>query len=570
MLPGAFLVTLFLLAVHIVPRAIGQQMTKDELKPEEAAKASARADVPLFKQQSPLRASPQVCSLDGVLGIAPAGSTLTAEGCAPANMAIDPGETVMVDLKLMNNGGAPTTNLVATLQASGGVTNPSGPVTYGVIAPNQMASGSFTFTADSALACGGTITATLMLSDNGNPLPSVAFSFTTGALIVAYGENFDGVTPPALPTGWTANQGINTAGAPLWVTSNAGLPSPVADTAPNATYSEDPSDPCDNRIYTPVLMYTAGAQLIFKQNYDLEESDETTAFDAGVLEISVNGGAYTDIVTAGGTFAMGGYNHTAIDATFGNPLLPSRPNWSGISNGGTGGFEMCVVNLPASGAGMPVQFRWRMGSDLSVGHNGWRLDTVSIVRRVCCSSVPTVSSAVSLKTHGAAGDFPIDLPLTGITGVECRSGGATNDFTIKVTFSGNVAVTGSPQAQVIMGTATIGSGGVSNGGMVTAMGNMVTIPLTNVADQQTIQVRLNGVNNATFDEPAVDVVIPMSRLLGDSSGNGVVDASDVSQTKAQVGLAVTTGNFHSDMNETGSINASDVSIIKANIGHGVP
>src|SRR5213078_835298 len=141
-------------------------------------------------------------------------------------------------------------------------------------------------------------------------------------------------------------------------------------------------------------------------------------------------------------------------------------------------------------------------------------------------STLTISSAVSRKTHGGAGNFDVDLPLTGTTGVEDRSGGATNDFTMVVTFSTNVAVTGSPQAQVTLGTGTVGSGGVSNGGMVTVSGNTVTIPLTNVADQQTIMVRLNGVTVGTANG---DVTIPMSRLLGDSNGNRAVNAGDIAQ-----------------------------------------
>jgi len=133
-----------------------------------------------------------------------------------------------------------------------------------------------------------------------------------------------------------------------------------------------------------------------------------------------------------------------------------------------------------------------------------------------------------------------------------------------VTFSTNVSVTGSPQAQVTLGTGTIGSGGVSNGGMVTVAGNIVTIPLTNVADQQTINVTLNGVNGA------INVVIPMSRLLGDTNANRVVNASDVAQTKGQLGQVVTVANFRSDVNANGAINSNDVALIKANIPHIVP
>jgi hypothetical protein len=315
------------------------------------------------------------------------------------------------------------------------------------------------------------------------------------------------------------------------------------------------------------------------------------AFDAGVLEVSINGGPYQDIVAAGGSFVTGGYNHTSLSTGFSNPLLADHcpggvcATWSGISNAGAGGFEACMVNLPAAGVGMPCTFRWRMGSDTSVSHNGWRVDTVKILDGAntifsqnfdpvytCCSgAVPTVSMAQTIKTHGGAGDFGIDLPLTGTSGVECRAGGATNDYTIKVTFSGNVAVTGSPQAQVTSGMGTIGTGGVSNGGMVTVMGNMVTIPLTNVADQQTITVKLNGVTGASgSDVPAVDVTIPMSRLLGDTNGNRAVNASDTSQTKGRIGQTVTSTNFRSDVNANGSINAGDASLVKANSGHAVP
>jgi hypothetical protein len=186
------------------------------------------------------------------------------------------------------------------------------------------------------------------------------------------------------------------------------------------------------------------------------------------------------------------------------------------------------------------------------------------------TSALTVTGAGSRKTHGTAGPFDITLPTSGTTGVEDRSGGATNDFTMIVSFSANVTVSGSPQAQVTMGTGTIGSGGVSNGGAVTVAGNVVTIPLTNVVDQQTINVTLNGVNSTLADEPAANFVIPMSRLLGDTNGNRAVNASDVTLTKSRSGQTVTSANFRSDVNANGAINAGDASIVKANTGHAVP
>jgi YVTN family beta-propeller protein len=180
------------------------------------------------------------------------------------------------------------------------------------------------------------------------------------------------------------------------------------------------------------------------------------------------------------------------------------------------------------------------------------------------TEIPCVTAAASRMTHGAVGDFDIDLPLGGAPGIETRTRGGTNDYTMVVTFSANVVVTGSPQAQVTLGTATIGSNGIGNGGMVTVSGNVVTIPLTNVANAQTINIRLNGVTGA--DAPAVDVTIPMSMLIGDVNASGVVNATDVVLTKAQLAQPVTTSNFRADVNASGNINASDVSLVKSHLG----
>ncbi|MGH9697027.1 MAG: FG-GAP-like repeat-containing protein, partial [Bryobacteraceae bacterium] len=188
-------------------------------------------------------------------------------------------------------------------------------------------------------------------------------------------------------------------------------------------------------------------------------------------------------------------------------------------------------------------------------------NTLSILLRDCAL---TPTGVVSRKTHGNAGSFDIDLPLAGSPGIECRAAGGTNDYTMIATFSGNVSVTGNPQAQVTLGTGTIGSGGVGNGGMVTINGNTVIIPLTNVASVQTINVTLFGVNGIG------NVVIPMSVLVGDANGNGVVNAADVAQTKSRIGQAVDQTSFRSDVNADGNLNASDVAIIKSRAGTGLP
>ena len=180
------------------------------------------------------------------------------------------------------------------------------------------------------------------------------------------------------------------------------------------------------------------------------------------------------------------------------------------------------------------------------------------------TSAPVAQSVVSRKTHDFAGVYNIVLPLSGTPGIECRNGGATNDYTLIVTFNANVSVNGNPQAAVTSGTGTIGSGGVSNGGTVTIAENVVTIPLTNVANAQTIQVTLYGVNGST------NIMIPMSILIGDTNGNGAVNASDLTQTKSRIGQQLNGTNFRSDVTANGFVDSVDIALLKSKIGTGLP
>jgi subtilisin family serine protease len=193
-------------------------------------------------------------------------------------------------------------------------------------------------------------------------------------------EHFDNVTPPELPPDWTA---ANAQGPPpLWVTSDSGVPMPPADTQPNAAFIDDPAVVSDKRLDSLLLSVPpAVLSLTFRQNFNLEASDEdpNLGFDGGVLELSTDGGnTFQDILAAGGSFAMGGYNR-AISTDRGSPIA-GRQAWSGNSQG----FITTVVNLPV--VLPPVsKLRWRMASDTSGSNEGWRVDTVDIVG---CAPIP--------------------------------------------------------------------------------------------------------------------------------------------------------------------------------------
>jgi subtilisin-like proprotein convertase family protein len=129
-------------------------------------------------------------ALTPIAVLLPAGSALTSENCNPDTGAIDPGERVTVAFSIKNIGAANTSHLVATLLATGGVTSPTGPQSYGVvIAGGPAVTKSFSFAASSALPCGGTLTAMLSLKDGGVSLGTVSYTFTLGAFSAGAASN---------------------------------------------------------------------------------------------------------------------------------------------------------------------------------------------------------------------------------------------------------------------------------------------------------------------------------------------------------------------------------------------
>ena len=161
-------------------------------------------------------------------------------------------------------------------------------------------------------------------------------------------------------------------------------------------------------------------------------------------------------------------------------------------------------------------------------------------------------SAVSRKTHGAAGDFDINLQGGG---VENRTGPVAGEHKVIVTFASPV---------------TVGSASVSGGGSVGSFavnGAEVTVNLAGIANAQRISITLTNVNDGTNSG---DVSIPMAVLLGDTNGNGAVNGSDVAQIKLDSGQPATPLNFREDPNVSGTINGVDVSLAKSASGSMLP
>jgi hypothetical protein len=87
------------------------------------------------------------------------------------------------------------------------------------------------------------------------------------------------------------------------------------------------------------------------------------------------------------------------------------------------------------------------------------------------------------------------------------------------------------------------------------------VQLTGVNNAQTVAVTLS---NVTDDIAKVlpNSVVTINFLLGDTTGNKSVNASDIAQTKAKSGALVDFYVFRNDITANGSINSSDVSLVK--------
>ena len=234
-----------------------------------------------------------------------------------------------------------------------------------------------------------------------------------------FSQNFDGVTPPNLPPGWTAMNAINPDGL-LWQTSNSGLPSPPADSPPNAAWVNDPATVSDKRLNSPPIRIELleNAAVTFRHNYAFEDG-----FDGGVLEISIDGGPFQD---AAGSIFQGGYNGT-ISTCCGNPLA-GRQAWTGSS----AGFITTTVGLPQ---GHTSALRWRMGSDNGGAGQGWRIDTAqTFCERPTPTSTPTVT--------------PSPTPTATFTPTATATATNTPTPTVTSTPTASTTVTATPTATV--------------------------------------------------------------------------------------------------------------------------
>ena len=219
-------------------------------------------------------------------------------------------------------------------------------------------------------------------------------------------------------------------------------------------------------------------------------------------------------------------------------------SWHQIGTAGPGATSFNVINK----AGGHYYYRVR-----ATYANGTFTNN-SNVQDIVVNPPSQLLSAKSRKVHGGAGTYDVDLPLVGPAGIEPRSGGTGGNFEIVYNFQNPITSCGSVSGAT--GTVTVGTDGKSCVADVSGLPNAQysTISLQNVTD-----------GTGTFNVSA-----SVGILAGDTTGNGLVNSSDISQTQSQSGQPVGTNNFREDVTVNGAINSSDISFVQAQSGTALP
>lgn len=331
---------------------------------------------------TPVAAPASSVVLSGSVAMAFNSNTQNGAFCDLDNV-LDPGETSTMTVTLRNSGTGLVSGVTAQVSSTADVTFSNG----GVLTFDDIASARFKGRAMIDVTLNAAtlnepvnILVTFMSDDPDVVLPA--------AINTALNVNSDYVHGRATDDFSTTNTiWLDWSRSQSWAYNNSGTFGTVM-LGPNS------GSESDIRLKTPTLTVadTGAFSMDFEHHFEFETGTDGSPWDGGVIEISVDGGDWMDVVDAGGTFATG-YNGTIASS---NPSLGGRDGFVGELVGGALLATESISFPEGNLNGIPVQFRFRIGTDASVSARGWSLDNVSFTNMTDATpfSVLVVDSGV--------------------------------------------------------------------------------------------------------------------------------------------------------------------------------
>jgi uncharacterized repeat protein (TIGR01451 family) len=418
-------------------------------------------------------------------------TALAAENCSAANSAIDPGETVTVNFSLKNIGSGNTTNLLATLLATNGVTSPSGPQNFGaLIAGGGAVTLPFTFTASGS--CGGAISAVLQLQDGPDSLGSVSQSFGLGSFTAASAArtNYASIAVPASGTKGAASPFPST----ISVTGVTGTVTKVTVTLAGFTHTY-PSD-VDVLLVSP----TGQTLLLMSDAGSVAASGLTLTFDDSAPGTLPATGALSS-----GTFKPSNYG---TGDTFSSPA-PVEPYGSTLS----------VFNGSSPNGTWSLYAQDGFNKDAGDITQGWRINFTTAVPDCCSGSAPVADLGLGQSAAPALVNVGSNVVFTlNVTNLGPNTAGSvvvTNTLPAGMSFVSASATQGTPTNGAGVVTCVLGT--LTNGARATITIQAAALTAgakTNSATVNSATSDLAAANNTALFGIAVNAFPTISSLPG--------------------------------------------------------
>lgn len=229
-------------------------------------------------------------------------------------------------------------------------------------------------------------------------------SFTTSPIIstLPYLQTFDVVGN----TGWSSSAVVGTAND--WVVGTpaktnlsgafSGTNAYVTKLTGNYTASQN------SAIVSPQFDFTGLTNdpiLRFRSNFDFESD-----YDLGIVEISINGGAWVKLDNTLGTGSnfntinsASWYNNNAGSLTVAGPAFSGASNVYSTAN--AGGWVKSATRLTGAAGQANVRFRLRFACDGAVEQQGWAVDNIEVVN-ITTPTIAATSVTVPTLTNTTA------------------------------------------------------------------------------------------------------------------------------------------------------------------------
>ncbi len=307
----------------------------------------------------------------------------------------------------------------------------------------------------------------------GSGVVSAVFSFTTQAAPGDCANGFNTINSYAIDfesgsAGWSS-QGTGDT----WQLSTA-----RPHNGTSSFHAVDPTTVSDQELISPEITLPASNSNLTLQfwNYQsMESRNATQCWDGGTLEISTdNGTSWSQIPTA---------------SLLTDPYIGSVSGLGNIDGwcGDPQDYLKSVVDID-NYAGQTVRFRFRLGSDTSVGREGWYIDDVKV--QSCELALPeiTVTKIASITIdNGYLGEADLNDVITYNVSVENTGGIALDTLSVNDSMVG--ALTCIPTALAIGEIATctdytytVQQADIDSGGTIN---NTATATMTNPANAST-------------------------------------------------------------------------------------